>query len=98
MQLRMDEIARRPDQFNKAAAVLLATIIRSRMALLAGKFEGAQILDAQAGGGHGCKCVFDRNTRFPASTSLELAVIPMCGMPVNRNWAAANSEHGGKTY
>ncbi|HNO78142.1 MAG TPA: YHS domain-containing protein [Phycisphaerae bacterium] len=23
---------------------------------------------------------------------------PVCGMPVNRNWAAAKAEHGGKTY
>ena len=23
---------------------------------------------------------------------------PVCGMPVNRNWAAAQTEHGGKTY
>ncbi|MBK8269362.1 MAG: YHS domain-containing protein [Planctomycetes bacterium] len=23
---------------------------------------------------------------------------PVCGMPVNRNWAAATAEHGGQTY
>lgn len=171
MRQRMEEIARRSDQFNKAAAVLLATVIRPRMELLAGKFEGAKILDTPGGGGHRSICTFERNTRFPASTSLEFAVVPndridevvvtyhleilpvfiefkghdqlalplggidetdagqwvedriadfvdaylrletakayqdenmetdpVCGMPVNRNWAAATAEYGGKRY
>lgn len=171
MRQRMDEVARRSDQFNRAAAVLLVTIIRPRMQILAKKFQNAKIVDGPSGGGHRCKCVFARSTRFPASVSLELAVIPndridqivisyhleilpvflefnsqnqlafaldsidesaagqwvedrlagfvdtylqletakayqdenmetdpVCGMPVNRNWAAAKAHHGGKTY
>ncbi len=168
---RMNEISRRSDQFNEAATVLLATIVRPRVQLLAEKFENARISDSAVVVGHACTCVFDRNSRFPASTSLELALIPndpidqiivsyhleilpvfleyrgrdqlaqplnkvdeatvcrwiedhlgefvdtylqletakayqdenmetdpVCGMPVNRNWAAATAEHSGKTY
>lgn len=171
MRQRMDEIGRRSDQFNEAAAVLVAGVIRPRMELLVGKFEGARIPDTPGGGGHRCVCTFERNTRFPASTSLEFTVIPndrideiivsyhleilpvfiefkghdqlalpldgidesgagqwvedritdfvetylrletakayqdenmetdpVCGMPVNRNWAAATTEYSGKRY
>lgn len=168
---RMMEIEQRTDQFNKVAAIVMGSIIRPRIEVLAGKFDNASLVDTTVTGGHRSMCVFGHTDRFPASTELEFAVQPdermeqivisyrlgilpvfvsfkgqdqlamplqkidhrlaaawveerlvefvdtylqletakqyqdenvetdpVCGMAVNRNWAAAQMEYEGRTY
>lgn len=170
-QERMRENEEKAGRFNKAAVVLMATVIRPRMELVVRKFKNGSLVDADASAAYRCTCVFDHTTQFPASTKLEFAVgpderlenlvisyhleilpvfisfkgmdhfslplnaidekavsawiddrladftatylqletahayqqenmetDPVCGMPVNRNWAKAQMEYGGRTY
>lgn len=168
---RMRENEEKAGRFNKAAVLLMTTVIRPRMELVVRKFKNASLVVADAAAAYRCACTFDHTTQFPASTRLEFAAgpddrleqliisyhleilpvfisfkgmdqiafplnavdeklaaawiddrladftaaylqletghayqqenmetDPVCGMPVNRNWAAAQMEYAGRIY
>lgn len=73
---RMRENEEKAGRFNKAAVVLMATVIRPRMELVVRKFKNASLVVADATAAYRCACSYDHTTQFPASTRLEFAVGP----------------------
>jgi len=71
---RLAEAERRWQAFGALADRLVQTIIRPRLERLAGYFENAHLLAPAESPRYRCVCHFRHTDRFPATTTLSLAV------------------------
>lgn len=72
----MKEYERRLNQFKAIAKRLLHKVIIPRLKVLAGLFPNAQLTEGGSKTTHLCDCNFDHTPEFPASTKLEISILP----------------------